>query len=92
MGKNKGAYNAEYPVGTKVRIADLPVLKNFKTQWLLHHPLDSIQLEFAGRTAEVVSVGFYHGGDELYELEGIPGIWHEVCIELAGNEKQDLKQ
>ncbi len=80
------------PVGTKVRIADLPVLKDFKAQWRLHHPLDPIQLEFAGQTAKVVTVGFYHGGDELYEMEGIPGIWHEACIELAENEKQDLKQ
>jgi hypothetical protein len=34
-------------------------------------------LRYAGRTARVRSVSFYHGGDELYELEDIPGIWHE---------------
>jgi hypothetical protein len=27
-----------------------------------------------------VSVGFYHGGDVLYVLEGIPGVWHESCL------------
>ena len=29
-------------------------------------------------------VGFYHGGDALYELEGVPGVWHEVCLRKAG--------
>jgi hypothetical protein len=28
----------------------------------------------------VTSVRYYHGGDVLYELEGIPGIWHEACL------------
>jgi hypothetical protein len=25
-------------------------------------------------------VGFYHGGDVLYTLDGIPGLWHEQCL------------
>ena len=29
-------------------------------------------------------VGYYHGGDVLYELEGVPGVWHEVCLRKAG--------
>jgi hypothetical protein len=45
--------------------------------------LDAVQLEYAGRIAEVESVGFYHGGDELYKLQGLPGIWHEVCLEAG---------
>ena len=24
--------------------------------------------------------GFYHGGDELYKLKGMPGVWHEQCL------------
>jgi hypothetical protein len=28
-------------------------------------------------------VGFYHGGDELYELASVPGIWHEQNIHRA---------
>ena len=35
----------------------------------------------------VSSVGFYHGGDELYVIEGIPGVWHEVCLSLAEKSK-----
>jgi hypothetical protein len=37
-------------------------------------------LAFAGKVAEVENVGFYHGGDALYILKGIPGIWHERCL------------
>jgi hypothetical protein len=34
----------------------------------------------AGCTARVRDVGFYHGGDALYHLEGVPGTWHEACL------------
>jgi hypothetical protein len=37
-------------------------------------------LKFADKIAKVKSVGFYHGGDELYELEGVLGTWHEQCL------------
>jgi hypothetical protein len=40
-----------------------------------------MQLEAAGKAAQVKSVGFYHGGDELYELEDLPGLWHEANLE-----------
>jgi hypothetical protein len=32
----------------------------------------------------VKDVGFYHGGDELYQVAGIPGTWHEECLEAVG--------
>jgi hypothetical protein len=80
MGKSKGRYSAEYEVGTIVRIADLSDLKRFATDWKLHHPLDPEQLPFAGVEAEIATVAFYHGGDELYELKNVPGIWHEACL------------
>jgi hypothetical protein len=28
----------------------------------------------------VQEVGFYHGGDVLYQLRGVPGTWHECCL------------
>lgn len=31
----------------------------------------------------VEKVGFYHGGDPLYKLDGVPGVWHEECLEAA---------
>jgi hypothetical protein len=87
MGKTRGPYNAEYPKGAKVRVADLNVLEDFKRNWNLHNKLEPNQLEFAGVRAEVESVGFYHGGDELYKLKNVPGIWHEQCLEPEAAER-----
>jgi hypothetical protein len=87
MGKLKGPYNAEYPKGSRVRIASRPSLETFLGTWKYHNKLKPEQLEYAGRIAEVQSVGFYHGGDELYTLQGIPGVWHEQCLECGGNEE-----
>ena len=58
-------------------------LHAFRASWKYHHPLGEAQLDAAGRTAVVARVGYYHGGDPLYELEGLPGLWHEVCLERA---------
>jgi hypothetical protein len=33
--------------------------------------------------ARIATVAFYHGGEVLYTLENIPGIWHEVCLDSA---------
>jgi hypothetical protein len=80
MGKTRGPYKEEFPVGTHVRVANRDSLEEFARTWKLHHPLEPQQLERAGATATVTSVGFYHGGDELYQLEGVPGTWHEICL------------
>jgi hypothetical protein len=83
MGKDRGPYKAEFPTGTCVRIAEREVLEQFMATWRLHHPLTRQQLEFAGRLVRVNSVGFYHGADELYELVGVPGTWHEELLRAA---------
>lgn len=80
MGQSKGSYNEDFPVGSVVRIASRDDLERFLREWKLHHPLQPEQLEFGGRVATVNNVLFYHGGDELYQLEDIPGIWHEECL------------
>jgi hypothetical protein len=80
MGENKGLYNAEYPEGTIIRIVDREQLHDFRQTWRYHHPLAPEQLECADLSSRVKSVSFYHGGDELYALEDIPGLWHEVCL------------
>ncbi len=77
MGQSSGTYKAEFPAGTTVTVASLDNLKEFIDNSRLHHPLQPFQLDFAGRIATVESVVFYHGGDELYQLLDIPGIWHE---------------
>jgi hypothetical protein len=83
MGMKKGTYNCEFPRGTIVRVATLDFLERFQREWKYHNKLASEQLDYAGRVAPVASASVYHGGGELYELEGIPGVWHEQCLELA---------
>ena len=83
MGKTSGPYEAEYPVGTSVRITSKEALESFMQRWQLHHPLQSDQLGFADQLTKVKSVSFYHGADEIYELEDIPGIWHEDNLSPA---------
>jgi hypothetical protein len=68
-----------------VRIADAATLRDFQSRWKLHHPLDDTQLAHAGQTATVRKIGFYHGGDPLYELADLPGVWHEPCLADAGS-------
>jgi hypothetical protein len=58
-------------------------LEEFLETWRLHNKLQPDQLNYADQIAEVKSVGFYHGGYVLYELKGVPGIWHERCLEAA---------
>ena len=61
-------------------IASLPILEKFRRTWALHNALQSEQLMYAGKIGVVKAVGYYHGGDVLYELESLPGIWHECCL------------
>ncbi|HEY0156276.1 MAG TPA: hypothetical protein VGF28_03200 [Thermoanaerobaculia bacterium] len=80
MGKTRGPYEAEYPEGSTVRVVSREALETFLRDWRWHNQLQPAQLEYAGRVATVKSVGFHHGGDELYTLDGVPGIWHEECL------------
>jgi hypothetical protein len=80
MGKTKGVNNAEFEIGTEVRIADRDFLEGFMEEGQYHNELEPEQLEYAGRRAKVKEVHFFHGGDEIYTLEGIPGVWHEECL------------
>jgi len=79
-------YREDFPIGSRVRIADAQQLQEFQRTWKYHHKLNPEQLDYAGRVAEVEKVGFYHGGDVLYELRGVPGIWHEQCLGPVGGE------
>jgi len=67
-----------------VLIRDREFLERFMAEWKLHNPLEPSQLAFAGRASSVKSVGYYHGGDELYSLADVPGTWHEACLEKVG--------
>jgi hypothetical protein len=87
MGRIRGPYNADFPVGTQVRIANRAFLEEFIRTWQYHHPLQSHQLDHAGALAEVEKLGYYHGSDELYWLIGVPGVWHEQCLSLEASGK-----
>ena len=83
MGKTKGLNKAEFETGSEVRIADREFLENFLEAGQYHNELEPEQVEYAGRVARVQSVEFFHGGDEIYTLEGVPGVWHEECLSAA---------
>jgi len=83
LGKTKGLNKAEFEVGTEVRIADRSFLENFLEVGQYHNELEPEQIAFAGRVAKVKAVDFFTGGDEIYTLEGIPGVWHEECLSAA---------
>jgi hypothetical protein len=83
VGKTKGLNHAEFEVGTEVRIADRPFLQEFLEAGQYHNELEEEQLDYAGRAAKVKTIEFFHGGDEIYTLEGIPGVWHEECLSAA---------
>ena len=73
--------------GATPRIEERMVLDNFAKTWTLHNPLTAEQLAFAGHEATVKSVGYYHGGDVLYVLHDVPGVWHEQCLKAATTSK-----
>jgi hypothetical protein len=80
MGKTKGPYKAEFEIGTSVQVADREFLENFLREWKFHNKLQPEQLSYHEQIAIVEKAYVYHGGDELYKLIGIPGIWHEQCL------------
>jgi len=79
-------YEAVFDIGSEVAIASRSDLEEFARTWRFHNPLRPEQLAHAGKVTRVLKIGFYHGGDPLYELKGIPGVWHEVCLRKAGGD------
>lgn len=73
-------YNERFSKGSKVRVADRATLEEFTGTWKYHHKLRPEQLDYADRVATVIGIGFYHGGDPVYELEGVPGLWLDQCL------------
>lgn len=80
MKREPDPYVAIFPKGALVRIADRNYLEQFAQTWRYHHPLQAEQLKFANVVTTIESIGFYHGGDQLYKLTGVPGIWHPECL------------
>jgi len=66
-----------------VAVAPRDELDEFRRTWQYHDPLMPEQLDYAGHVACVVAVGYYHGGDVLYKLDGVPGVWHEQLLRAS---------
>ncbi len=47
------------------------------------HSESLLLADYAERLTTIEGVGFYHGGDPVYTLAGIPGQWLEQCLERA---------
>ena len=76
-------YKATFPEGSKVRVISSAALESFARDWKYHHKLRPEQMEYAWAISTVKEVSFYHGGDQLYVLADVPGIWNEPCLESA---------
>lgn len=74
-------YHARYPAGTWVRIVPRHDLETFARAWFSRHDFQPEQLAYAGRLAQVRDVPCYYAGDALYHCNGIPGMWHEDCLQ-----------
>jgi hypothetical protein len=90
-GHDMSPYEEKFPKGSRVRVVDRAALEQFKKEWGYHNPLSEDQLTYAGKEAVIHSVGYYHGGDVLYWLQGVPGTWHEVCLTSAEQSKQEFR-
>ena len=73
-------YDSAFEPGMPVRVRTRAELETFRAAWRYHHPLAPEQIEYAGKITRVTEVGYYHGGDVLYKLDNVPGIWHEQCL------------
>jgi hypothetical protein len=77
------AYKENFPENSFVRIKSCDELQKFmRPAWKYHHPVSQAQLKYADAIARVAGIAFYHGGDPLYTLDAVPGLWHEECLEV----------
>jgi hypothetical protein len=70
-------YQSKFQKGELVRVKSSEDLERFRLEWKFHDPLTVEQVAQGGRTDHVKEVGYYFGGDVLYTLDNIPGVWHE---------------
>jgi hypothetical protein len=87
----EGIYDSAFARGTSVRVAERAFLERFMAEWNYHHKLQPEQLAYTDAVAVVEKVGFYHGGDVLYNLKDVPRIWHERCLRAASPTSADTR-
>lgn len=76
-------YEEKFRVGDRVRVRSRADLERFKNEWKYHHPLTDEQVLCADAVGTVQEIGYYHGGDVLYQLDNILGMWHEENLSEA---------
>ena len=76
MEKTQEPYKEESPSGPRSSSGPDRARRPARTWWYITRRPATACVRGFGR--EVASVGFYHGVVELYQLEGIPGTWHET--------------
>lgn len=79
-----GIWKPQYETGDEVQVVNRQTLEEFRDFWKYVARPTEEQLTFAGFKTRVASVGFYHGGYVLYELEGAPGWWLSPTLSRCG--------
>jgi hypothetical protein len=74
---------AKFKEGASVQVCSRAELEGFLQKWKLHNKLQPEQLAYGGAKATVEKSFMYHGGYMLYQLKGLPGIWHEQLLQPA---------
>jgi hypothetical protein len=73
--------HVKYTPGSSVRILSRARLEELSRNSKYHFKVDGNQFAFAGQVAMVKWSGLYHGGGFVYQLDGVPGYWHEQLLE-----------
>jgi hypothetical protein len=80
-------YKEDFATGSMVQVKSSDELAKFmRPTWQHHHPVSHEQLQYAGAKVRVLGVAFYHGGDPLYTLSEVPGLWHEQCLQSVADQ------
>jgi len=78
----------KYTQGTSVRIRSREQLEAISRRPKPLLKIEPSQFAFAGQVAMVKWSGLYHGGGYVYQLDGVPGYWHEQVLEpVSGSSK-----
>ena len=71
----------KYTQGSSVQICSRARIEEFQRSGRYRRKIEDAQLAFAGQIAMVKWSGLYEGGGFVYQLDGVPGLWHEQLLE-----------
>ena len=73
----------KYTQGSRVRISSRERIEEVLRTGRYRRKVEEQQFAFAGQVATVKWSGLYDGGGFVYQLAGVPGLWHEQLLESA---------